>query len=177
MKVEYKIPTPFGTIIRTSLREYTHIVVAGKRTEESVRENHAATVRQMAKTLEKYRANVANDYAENRAFEIKLIGRYGAPPFDANNPEHVARVETRIAEWIAYYAKWIADAEVFLRDEKSILEDFLQNRKPHGLVGFAGNRRLAEKLASGWDARNHEDVTIIEIKPEHRREIVARKRK
>lgn len=175
MKIQYKIPTQYGEVTRTSVREYTHVVVAGKVTEQVTRKNHAWIIERYTSEIKLARAAIADNFADTVAREIRLIE--WSTPFDANNPEHAERIASRVEKTKASMLAMIEKYEAFLKNEKEILEQSLKNRKPLGLIGFAGNERLAAKLANGWQAKECEDVVIVEIKPEYRKEIVSRKRK
>jgi hypothetical protein len=45
MKTKFKIETPFGTVTRTSARNYTHIVVCAEATKPHPNPTHAGEVR------------------------------------------------------------------------------------------------------------------------------------
>lgn len=64
--------------------------------------------------------------------------------------------------------------EAIIAGAPQLLSDMLQSRRPAGCIGFSSRRDLADRMAQSAGAE-HEDVQVIEILPEHVREIKPRK--
>lgn len=156
-KTKYSVPTEFGTVTRTSARDYTHVIVGNGVIKEAV------TRRRYAADLAYHQENVANQEAEIAA---------GYPK---------AREFTHInsAEWIEITDKSLAESRQFIAEYESRLAQALENRVKGGLVvlGFASRLDLAQKVASRWDAEEHEEVRVVQIEEAHKAAIQSRSKK
>ncbi len=179
MKKIYTIPTPYGIETRTSLRDYTHIVVAGLRKESQIRDDLIGSIKHLKKLLQETEHELSKGVEGARACVVDLSYNCFTKTFrEISEKEMNEKISQRISELEKRKHYCVSNLSILENDFEGELKRILESRKPLGLVGYAGSAQLARKLAGAYPVRyeSYHDIQIIEITPDMIREIVSRKK-
>lgn len=174
MKVQYTVPTSFGTVTRTSARQYSHIIVARKTRESVIRKRHADTIKNQESQLATAQDFLAKGktYTDKLEWLRDLQTRYGG----TFNQE---QFEADLAKWTANFTEWSVGFTKFIETaDESLAKWLAENAARTGVIeyAFAGRADLAQKRAADY-RESYAEVEVIAITPEMVREIKPRGKK
>lgn len=169
MKTKIEIKTSIGTIKRTTNSHYTHVVVCSGITEKEIRRRHGAGIAHGTKYLAQLETDLASDFMNSYQEDLARTRRNGCH-------------EDRALEIAAEYreicrqcsAQSIETTKKSLDNQAQELQDALAQRTKHQDHAFCSRKDLALKRADAFRKYGWEHIEIIEILPEHKREVKPR---